>query len=124
MAAAAKALGMLGDARAVQPLIKLLERSDGRKEAAVSLGQIGDKSAIVPLRHALVDNNKNVRRAVAEALGQLGEPVWKEYVTGEGDDLLRLGRMGDEGTMLLIDALERDDFRSRKGYCRAWRTWR
>jgi HEAT repeat protein len=77
--AAAQALGQIGDARAVKPLIAALKEKNRtereRQAAAQALGQIGDARAVKPLVSVLKDkNNENdVRRAAAEALGQIGD---------------------------------------------------
>ena len=52
---AALVLGKLGDARAVQPLIKALgdQNKTVRGIAAPALGQLGDAAAVDPLRDLL-----------------------------------------------------------------------
>lgn len=70
---ATRALGQLKDARAVDPLIGMLEDEDGqvRTAAARALGTIGDPRAVAPLVAALMNG---VRDAAARALGQIGDP--------------------------------------------------
>jgi DNA repair photolyase len=66
---AAKALGRLGDPRAVEPLISALR--DVCKSAAEALGKIGDSRAIEPLISVLEDKESYrtfERKAAAEAL--------------------------------------------------------
>ena len=71
---AAKALGDIGDVRAVEPLIAALRgREDLRAVAATALGQIDDIRAVEPLLAALKDGASNVRAAAARALGRLGD---------------------------------------------------
>lgn len=78
---AARALGQIGDARAVEPLITALrDESWGvRRDAAKALGRIGDARAVEPLLGALRDEDSNVRREAAKALvtmyrsGRLGD---------------------------------------------------
>ena len=90
---AVETLRIIGDARAVEPLIKAL--SDGgqavRESAARALGEIGDKRAVKPLIKALEDsasvlqsssytftvsyNTKDGREAIKEALKKLGHEV-------------------------------------------------
>ncbi|MBZ0298165.1 MAG: HEAT repeat domain-containing protein, partial [Anaerolineae bacterium] len=73
---ATRALGEIGDARAVQPL--LAELGKGKKDAlrqgaAVALGKIGDSRAIQPLIVLFSDPDIRTRRAATEALKQFGE---------------------------------------------------
>jgi HEAT repeat protein len=72
---AAKALGEIGDAQAVEPLITALKDSDKdvRRAAVEALGQSGDARAVDPLGAALQDSDTDVRRAAAAALGQSGD---------------------------------------------------
>jgi len=73
--AAAEALGEIGDARAIEPLIAILKdgNSDIHKAGAEALGKIGDARAVKPLIAALKSNNGEVRQAAAEALGKIGD---------------------------------------------------
>jgi HEAT repeat protein len=79
-ALAAEIIGRLGDARAVEPLIVVLEnREQGdpacSQAAAEALGRIGDARAVEPLAAALADDKArdNTRGAAAEALGRIGD---------------------------------------------------
>ena len=71
--ATALALGVTGDARAVEPLIQALKDEEFRVRvaAASTLGIIGDTRAVEPLTQALKDNNEDVREAAKEALENL-----------------------------------------------------
>jgi hypothetical protein len=76
-AGAADALGMIGDEKAVEPLITALadeEWSDLRQSAAIALGRIGNRQAVKPLLNALADEDEDVRWAAANALGKIGYP--------------------------------------------------
>ena len=68
---AAKALGKIGDSRAVGPLISALSNNDYyvRWEAAKALGKIGDSRAVGPLISALSDSARIVREEAAVSLG-------------------------------------------------------
>ena len=71
---AASALGAMGDPRAVEALIELLEEDDDedvREEVAWALGKIGDARAVEPLIRALFDTDKDVREEAAWALGRI-----------------------------------------------------
>ncbi len=76
--AAAKSLGQIGDARAVEPLIKTLGDKDWkvRVVAAKSLSEIGDVRAVEPLIKVLGNKDDEdwgwyVRKVAAEALGKI-----------------------------------------------------
>ena len=92
-------LGSSKDPRAVDPLIKALAEPDYiydiRQAVAKALGHLGDKRAIDPLIKALADNDSMVRKVAAEALEQLGQPEWAQYVRGDDDDFHRLGSSKD-----------------------------
>jgi len=72
-------LGKIGDARAIEPLIKILkdkilkdEDVTLRETAAMALGEIGNVRAVEPLIEVLDDANANVRIAAITALGKIG----------------------------------------------------
>jgi len=116
---AVKALGNIGDSRAVEPLIKALgdniERI--RWRAARALGEIGDVRAVEPLAKALGDSDK-VRRYATEALGRISdsrvvEPLIEALVDSKNQvrryAAEALGRTGDlRAVEPLIKALEVD----------------
>ena len=72
-----EALGMGKDARAVEPLIGLLDAGEDqmRVAAAAALGRIGDRRAEAPLRALSHHCSAEVRRAAAAALAALGCPA-------------------------------------------------
>jgi hypothetical protein len=74
--AAAGALGIIGDARAVEPLCAAMKDSDARvrEAAAQALGSIGDARAVDVLLAALRDRAGDVRRAAVGALGRIDDP--------------------------------------------------
>ena len=71
---AALMLGKLGDARAVESLIRALEAPGYQTPlyAAQSLGKLGDRRAIEPLLRAIESHNDKMREAAQEALVRLG----------------------------------------------------
>lgn len=71
---AAEDLGKIGDARAVEPLIKVLEKGlfSTRKKAAQALARIG-KPALTPLIDALNSEVSDIRQYAAMALGYMGD---------------------------------------------------
>ena len=74
---AEKALGDVGDKRAVVPLIQALKDENWRvrSEAARALGKIKGALAVETLVHALKDEDSDVRKRAAAALGNIGEPA-------------------------------------------------
>lgn len=85
---AARALGELGDHRAVDPLIELLSDDNRyvRREAAKSLGKIGDGRAIPPLIVALKDEDRYGREGAAEGLGEMGDNAFPSLAEAMMDD--------------------------------------
>jgi len=70
----AAALGGVGDARCVEPLIDSLNDTHRiRKIAIRSLGKIGDSRAISPLVDALKDESWEIRSMAAKSLGTKGD---------------------------------------------------
>ncbi len=77
-AAAVDALGLLGDARAIGPLIDRLandEQPTVREAVANSLANFEGREVLEALVEALADEDERVRSAVAQALGDLGDPA-------------------------------------------------
>lgn len=68
--------GIMGDPRAVNPLIQLLDDLDVsvRRKAATALIKVNNKEAVDPLCSALTDSDFKVRLRVVEALGKIGDP--------------------------------------------------
>jgi len=76
-AAAAEALGEVGDRSAVEPLGKALAGDDDagvREAAAEALGELGLPNAVPVLRAGLRDGDAEVREAVVDALADIGGP--------------------------------------------------
>jgi len=71
---AAVGLGLLGDRRALEPLLAALEDVDWprRHSVAEALGYLGDQRAIEPLIKLLRDCRDEVVLLAAQALGKLG----------------------------------------------------
>jgi HEAT repeat protein len=73
---AAEVLGLLGDPRAIEPLVRDLkhDRDEGaRAQSARALGRLKASAAVEPLIAALEDPAEEVRAEAAEALGHLKE---------------------------------------------------
>jgi HEAT repeat protein len=90
--AAVEALGAIGDARAIGPLIAVLKdrHSDACWDAARVLGQIGDARAVEPLIAALTQHDRPMRQAAAKSLVTL----YKSRVLGEVHKQLILAQRG------------------------------
>jgi HEAT repeat protein len=69
-------LSRLGDARAVEPLIRFLGDPDTslRRITAEVLGRLGDSRAVEPLIDALSDKDEFTCAAIVMSLGKLGDP--------------------------------------------------
>lgn len=119
----ARALGEIGDAQAVDPLIKALgdKGYKVRTSAAEALGKIGDKRAVEPLIKTLSKTFRDEwwgRDSAAEALGKIGDkravgPLIKalrhHHQHVRWTAAKALGKIGDaRATLPLIKAL-RDD---------------
>ncbi len=100
-----RALGEIGDPRAVPDLIGLLKsgNADLRRAAGVALGKIGD-FAVEPLAGVIAESDPVARVLAAEALGELGTPAAVEPLSTSLQDESRqvreaaasaLGKIGD-----------------------------
>lgn len=107
---AARALGELGDPRAVEPLCRCLDRTTAGTTAATSvpaveaLGKIGDPAAVPALCRALEDRKPWVRAEAARALERIADPAAVEplcaalahpepmVICRAGDALAAIGR--------------------------------
>lgn len=78
------ALGKIGDARAVEPLMAHLKSNElgARRSAARALGELRDERAVEPLISLLNDSSWSVRLAAAEALGKIGDTRAVDPITG------------------------------------------
>ena len=126
---ALSALGRIGDLRAVEPLIALLQTAEERKEiraqAATALGVLGDRRALQPLITALgaEEEEKRIRAYAARALGELGDPraleplieAWKTERSKAGrfhyvgwNAVIAIGRLPDFRILETMAAVLRD----------------
>lgn len=134
---AAVALGQLGDARAVEPLLEALTdtEADVRVGVAGALGLLGDLSAVEPLIRALQDEDPGARAAAASALGQLGPvlagvadaravapliaALQDGFAAVRDGSATALGQMGALAVQPLLTALRGQDLAVRKGATQA-----
>jgi hypothetical protein len=113
---AALVLGKLGDARAVQPLIKALgdQNRTVRGIAASALGQIGDSNALDPLRDLLRRETDSFVRGQAEkavaALAGAGGGAGKraKIYVNFGSFVGGVKSAGPEASKILHEALSRE----------------
>jgi HEAT repeat protein len=70
---AARALGRIGDERAVEPLLEALqdERTYVRRGAAWALGEIGDARAVKPLTTIAQNEKDRIREVASEAVARI-----------------------------------------------------
>jgi len=123
---AAEALGQLGDVRAVEPLIAILqcgdENDDVRRVAAEALGQIGDPRAVEPLIAVLKD--EGVRQDAARVLARIGQPAVPSLIATLQDGEVRrsvvnvLEEIGTPAIEALIAELDDED--KLKRWAAAW----
>jgi HEAT repeat protein len=84
---AAKALGKIGNERAVEPLINALKNKEGnvRRESAEALGKIGDTRAVEPLVKALGYGSYGPESIVVESLVKMGKPAVEPLIQAMKD---------------------------------------
>jgi HEAT repeat protein len=113
---AVKALGDIGDPKAVDALITLLDVKDKqiRRQIVESLGKIGDAKACIPLIKTLEDEDIEVRRRSVKALEIIHDPQCIPALIGmlrENNRFLRedvintLAFFGEDAILLLNEAL-------------------
>lgn len=99
---AVRALGQIGDARAVEFLFLVMKEPGLRPLAVESLGQIGDRRAVPVLINVL---NGVDRPEVPRAVDGCGDH-WDEEMVAKGAAVRALGSIGDEAAVpTLLDAL-------------------
>lgn len=135
--AAVLALGSLGDARAVLPLLEILqEKADARvfaleseeeesvrAAAARALGRIGDARALPGLIAVLGDEYGTIRHEASEALIKMGAPAFSALLQAlehpsfevRQEAARTLGKIGDPAALpALSAALKRASFGTRR----------
>lgn len=119
-ARAARELGDMRSALAVDELIALLDDSDRevRREAALSLGRIGDERAVSPLLDKLSDPASDIPEETIEALGDIPSPLSLNILVTLLNDsrpsirrsaVLALGRVADPRAQLALERLLADE---------------
>ena len=109
MAGLAYALGNIGDARVVEPLIKALEDEEAmehdRSNIVIALGMIGDKRAVEPLIEVLSDTRireslsslSGVRTSAANALAK----IVKASDIKEKENVIKFLESDDQGMVMM-----------------------
>ena len=122
-----KALGQIGNVKAVDPLLKALESEDKwvRRAAATALEGIDDKRIIQPLMRHLLEKNEpdtEVRRSAAKALARmqpeeaiesLAKALRDSSLAVQLDAGYALGKIGEPAIGVLTEALNDPDSRVR-----------
>ncbi|MDH4135539.1 MAG: HEAT repeat domain-containing protein [Anaerolineae bacterium] len=117
---AARALGEIGDERAVPHLIQALgdQYTKVREAAASALGRIGDERAAPHLVQALGDPSVRVRSEAVKALSQIGPAAVPHVILALDDErwevreraVSALGSIGDQSALPhLVQALTTDE---------------
>lgn len=106
---AMEALGRIGDARAVEPLIQAVIDEKGFEHAVQALGRIGEP-AVEPLIKALNDEDYIVRNGAAHALGLIGdaravEPLIQILKDDEHSDAIAAIALGEIGDARAVEPL-------------------
>jgi len=85
---AAKALGELGDARAIDPLAALLNDPNPfvRREAVTALGKTKDRRAMPHLMKAVKDSDEQVRKLASDAMTEIKDAYFAEVPEETSDD--------------------------------------
>jgi HEAT repeat protein len=105
---AAKALGEIKDARAVEPLVAILRDESSGSTAANALAKIG-KPAVKPLVNSLREKKALVRRNAATALGKIKDASAVEPLIAalkDEDPLVRMNAASALGNMKSANAAE------------------
>lgn len=117
--AAAKALGMLGDARAIPALNEILAKSDCAPLVAAagdSVKRLGGTISIDVQKYLEMLTGKE-RTTAAKVLSAAGDTRWERLVKGDEGDFARLGRTGDARLFKgLLDAFKGEVEHTGKGY--------
>ncbi len=114
---AAGLLGNIGDPSSVPVLLQLFEKETLlRPQIVKALGMIGDASALEPVMDALKTSDSDVHAAAIQAIGAIGDPAGVPVLVKELDGLLwetaahALGNIGStEAVDALSSMLESDD---------------
>ncbi len=123
---AVKALGLLGDIRAVDPFIKILEKNKAvaekfkylREQIVRAIGRLGtcDERTIRALEQALLDESPHVRIEALDALSQVDneriQEIIEPFILDKEEIVARtaIGALYDvAGREYLEDLLEKDD---------------
>jgi len=110
-----EALGEIKNKRAAPALVHLLgdESIEIRWASALALGEIGDPRAMKYLVMSLADSDRYVRYGAALALEKMGwhpsNEAERVYLYLGKQEWVKLGKVGEEGTKVLISFLKDKD---------------
>jgi len=88
-------LGNVCAIKTLSKILEIDDDESVRSIAAKTLGILGDKRAIEFLIKGLVDRSGDVRLAASQALYRLGEHNWIMMIKGRNDDFSNLGKSKD-----------------------------
>ncbi len=111
----ARALGRLGEDKAVKPLVKLLDDDDPmvRKSAILALGMIGNPKAAKYIEKHLDDDDEEVRRAALDALHDLskgkGRKPFLRALNDDNDSIraMAVRSLGEYGKVNHVDKISK-----------------
>lgn len=81
-----RALASIGDRRATVPLLEVLKSGTHTFEVLGALGSLGDRRAVEPVIELLADPAPSIRERAVEALAELGDPAALEAVSALLED--------------------------------------
>jgi HEAT repeat protein len=98
-----RALGQLGDARALEFLVTVMKEPGLRPLAVDALGRIGDRRAVLTLIAVLEGSDRPVASRTVAGCGD----SWNEEMETRGAAVRALGSLGDESAIpILLKALD------------------
>lgn len=100
---ACAALGMLGDPKAQEIILRVLPQlGDHRQEVVWALGHVGDTNAIAMLAELLSDKDRETRFAAAYALAEIGGPAAADAVAAQFEDKDDFARHGKACALAML----------------------
>lgn len=132
------ALGRISDARAVEPLVSLLNNLSSKRKTKsnnfvtekiiMALGEIGDERVVEPVISVAKNHNQSfIKETTIEVIKKIGGPRAFEYIVEELQNTdydvktaaaIALGQVGDDRAIdILTDIVEKGSLRSWQATC-------